>query len=78
MATSVKVFCDWCGQEVKSQGWLHRMRIFPIKARYWEYRGYGMDIDRGSNLVEDMICNDCKWAVVHFIEERKKRKDENK
>lgn len=73
MATDVKIFCDWCGQEVTPTGWLHRLRIFPITKRYWEYRGYSMDIDRGNNLIDDMICPDCKRELVHFVEERKER-----
>lgn len=76
MATEVKIFCDWCGQEVIPTGWLHRMRIFPIKRRYWEYRGYGVTVDRNSDLVDDMICDNCKRALIHFVGNRKLLKGE--
>ena len=72
MATKCKSFCDWCGKEIPPNRWLHGTRIFKVKKRYWLYHGYGIDIERYGDLMDDMICDDCKYALIDFVNEKKK------
>lgn len=66
MGSVIKRYCDWCGKEIEPSYSFVTVKLFPRKARYYLYKGYGTEISdspRDAFDRDDFVCQTCANTI---------------